>query len=124
MFTIEPFELVVNRTFSFFKLLVNGKSLFDEFTKDIKNIKDEKALSGIIALMDNFGSCLLPNTKFRKIQGTKRDDLFEFKKNNIRVYVLKKEPSIFVVLGGYKTKQKSDIARMDKILSDLDLSRI
>lgn len=124
MFTVELFELVVNGKYSFFKLLINGKSLFDEFCKDIKDVRDEKTLSGIIALMDNFGSCMLPNAKFRKIQGTGRDDLFEFKKNNIRVYVLKKEPSVFVVLGGYKTRQKSDIARLDKILSNLDLSKI
>ena len=79
----------------------------------MKDVRDGKTLSGIIALMDKFGSCMLPNTKYRKIQGTGRDDLFEFKKNNIRVYVLKKEPSVFVVLGGYKTKQKSDIVKED-----------
>ena len=63
-------------------------------------------------------SNLLPSSKFRQIKGLRRNDVYEFKKNDIRIYVIKKRPDIYVVLGGYKGSQDKDINRIDKLFND------
>lgn len=40
------------------------------------------------------------------------------KKNDIRVYVIMRKPNVFVVLGGYKGEQNSDIKRIKKLFND------
>ena len=40
------------------------------------------------------------------------------KKNDIRVYVIMRKPNVFVVLGGYKGEQNSDIKRIKKSFND------
>lgn len=45
----------------------------------------------------------------------KRDDVYEFKKDDIRIYVIKKYPSIFVILGAYKGTQDKNISRINKL---------
>lgn len=72
-------------------------------------------------MMDSFSSRnLLPGKKFRKIKGKGRTDLYEFKSQNIRVYVLLCTPDMYLVLGGYKQNQKADIDRLKRQLKDLD----
>lgn len=39
------------------------------------------------------------------------------KKNDIRVYVIMRKPNVFVVLGGYKGEQNSDIKRIKKLVN-------
>ncbi len=75
----------------------------------------------IFALMENFGTdLLLPKEKFRQVESLGRNNLFEFKKNNIRVYVIKKEPDMLVVLGGSKNTQQADYKWMKKALKDFN----
>lgn len=75
----------------------------------------------IFALMENFGpDLLLPKEKFRLVENLGRNDLFEFKKNNIRVYVIKKEPDMLVVLGGSKNTRQADYKWMKKALKDFN----
>lgn len=64
--------------------------------------------------MECFGDMLLPKTKFNHIVGGKNNpgNVFEFKKNNIRVYVMLKDPDVIVILGGFKNSQKKDIERV------------
>lgn len=40
------------------------------------------------------------------------------KKNDIRVYVIMRKPNVFVVMGGYKGEQNSDIKRIKKLFND------
>lgn len=108
-----PFEVVNSPYYFYYKLIVDDVSHFDEFCEAIKrDITAQKNLNGIIALMDNFSPhTMLPQTKFRHIQGGKRSDLFEFKKGVVRVYVIKQQPNIYVVMGGLKNDQISDIKK-------------
>lgn len=69
--------------------------------------------------MDMFSPhLLLPKTKFRQIKGAASNHFYEFKKNDIRVYVAKISPDIFVLLGGHKGTQKRDIKSLDRLFSD------
>ena len=56
----------------------------------------------------------LPKKKFRHIEWSERDDLFEFKKNQMRVYVVKQGDVIYIVMGGWKNNQKLDISKFKK----------
>ena len=49
------------------------------------------------------GALLLPKTKFRYIGDKQHPDLYEFKKNDIRVYVIMRKPNIFVAIKVNKT---------------------
>ena len=40
------------------------------------------------------------------------------KKNDIRAYVIMRKPNVFVVMGGYKGEQNSDIKRIKKLFND------
>lgn len=72
--------------------------------------------------MDNFGFGLLPKTKFRHLTRKKNDskNLYEFKKDNIRVYVQFIRPNFIVILGGRKKNQDKDISKAMSILSDYE----
>ncbi len=64
--------------------------------------------------MEAFGVTKLPNTKFRQIVNVKRPDVFEFKKNKLRIYIVFQEPSVYIVMGGYKNTQRKDIASLEQ----------
>lgn len=111
------FEPINNKTYEFREVSVNGRFLFQEFIDNLKDTpKDMKKIMHIYAYMNEFSpSTLLPKTKFRQIKGVKRDDVYEFKKDDIRIYVIKKYPSIFVILGAYKGTQNKNINRINKL---------
>ena len=103
----RPFEYVNNKDCRFYEASVNGKYLYQEFLLGLKDKKNDlRKLNSIYAYMDQFGALLLPKTKFRYIGDKQHPDLYEFKKNDIRVYVIMRKPNVFVVLGGYKGEQK------------------
>lgn len=102
----------------FYELIVNGKSHVREF---IDNLPEKsvyrKRLSSVIALMDFFSPTrLMPHTKFRPIKGAK--DCFEFKAKGIRLYVVKRLPNMYVVIGGYKDDQDADIEKLKRLIKD------
>lgn len=111
------FEPINNKTYEFREVSVNGRFLFQEFIDNLKDApKDMKKIMQIYAYMNEFSpSTLLPKTKFRQIKGVKRDDVYEFKKDDIRIYVIKRFPSIFIILGAYKGTQDKSINRIDKL---------
>lgn len=111
------FEPINNKTYEFREVSVNGRFLFQEFIDNLKDTpKDMKKIMQIYAYMNEFSpSTLLPKTKFRQIKGVKRDDVYEFNKDDIRIYVIKRYPSIFVILGAYKGTQDKSINRIDKL---------
>lgn len=115
-FRTEIFELVNNNEYNFYKLYIDDVSHFDEFCKKIETFyREKKSLESIIALMDSFSaSLLLPKKKFRQINGIKRQDVFEFKKDNVRVYVIKDDTNkeFYVVMGGLKKEQDADLKRL------------
>lgn len=114
VFRTEIFDLVKNEEYEYYKLSIDGICQFDDFLKKTEKDKQEKKnLMYILSYMENLRSDMLfPKTKFRLIVDNKRKDLFEFKKKELRVYVLKQKPNIYIVLGGYKRNQKKDIKEL------------
>lgn len=114
-YELRKFEPVNNKTYQFQDVSVNGKYLFQEFLENLKDQRDIKKLINIYSYMDMLSASMLPKSKFRHIEGLKRNDVYEFKKDDIRVYVIMQRPSVFVVLGAYKGTQNKDIKRIDKL---------
>ena len=115
----EVLELVNNPNCTFYKLYVDGKCDFDEFMEEIeRNIADMKSMGAILNFMDALSATLLPGTKYNYIHDNRRKDLYEFKKRNLRVYVIDQRPDIYVVMGGYKANQKKDIAKFKERVKD------
>lgn len=118
-YKVIPFEEVKNENgVMFYELLVNGKSHVREFIDSIpeKSVY-RKRFYNMVALMDNFSPThFMPNTKFRPIEGS--DECFEFKAKGIRLYVLKRLPNMYVVIGGYKDDQKADIKKLKRLIKD------
>lgn len=103
-YQVRDFKLVNNQCYHFLEVSVDGKYLFQEFINNLKDKKnDVKKLAAIFQYMDIFSPhILLPKTKFRHIEGSECKNLYEFKKNDIRVYVIMNKPSVFLILGAYK----------------------
>ena len=81
-----------------------------------------KKIKSIIAYMDFFSfDNKLPSTIFNHIQNCSIPNLYEFKKKDIRIYVILKEPSVFIVLGGYKGKQRQDIDQVIRLFKDFKI---
>lgn len=118
-YEVRKFEPVNNKYYQFLEVSVGGKYLFQEFLDELKDEqKDLKKLNAIYGYMDSFSPHnLLPKTKFRHIDGMKCKNVYEFKKNDIRVYVIMKKPSVFVILGAYKGTQKQDYKNIDKLFN-------
>lgn len=121
-YELEPFDIIKNDHYRFHEMKINGRCYFSDFYESIKNDKQSlKNMDYIFALMENFGpDLLLPKEKFRQVENLGRNNLFEFKKNNIRVYVIKKEPDMLVVLGGSKNTQPADYKWLKKALKDFN----
>lgn len=114
----RAFTLVNNDYYQFREVSINGKYLFSEFVQQL-TAADRKHLDAIIAYMDMFSPrLLLPKTKFRHIESAVSNSFYEFKKNDLRVYVAKLRPNMFVLLGGYKGTQKHDLKSLDRLFSD------
>ncbi len=124
-YTTQSFDLVHNQQYEFRKLYIDGECQFDEFMKTIErngNKKEITAFASIIAYMNMFSdSILLPKTKFRHIESVGRNDVYEFKKDNIRIYVVMQRPNVYVVLGGYKNSQKKDIKNLARKVADFKI---
>ncbi len=115
----ELFELVNNPEYTYYKLHVDGKCDFDDFLKELeRNVSDAKSMDAIISYMDMLSAQKITDKIYNYIQGGDRHDLYEFKKNKLRVYVIDQRPSIYIVMGGYKKNQKKDIKRLIKRTKD------
>lgn len=122
-YEIKDCDLVNNPNgYSFKKMYIDGTCQFDEFCEEVRASKNEyKNLVAIIALMQCFSNILLPKEKFRQIKDLDRNDIYEFKKKGLRVYVLLCKPDVVIILGGYKKNQKKDISRLKRKLADIDI---
>lgn len=116
-YQVRKFEPVNNSSYQFLEVAVNGK--FQEFVDNLKDERrDLKKLNAIYGYMDSLSpSNLLPKTKFRAIKSKKCKNVYEFKKNDIRVYVILERPNVYVILGAYKSNQDLDIKKIDKLFN-------
>ena len=122
-YEIKDCDLVNNRNgYTFKKMYINGVCQFDDFYEEVYASKNEyKNLVAIMALMQCFSDILLPKEKFRQIKDLDRNDIYEFKKKGLRVYVLLCKPDVVIILGGYKKNQKKDISRLKRKLANIDI---
>lgn len=124
MYHFEKLDLVNNKEgCQFYRLFLNGRCPFDEFVttiEDRSNAQDKKKFYALMSSMNKYSpKKTLPATSFRHIKGVCRQDVYEFKKDALRVYVIMQEPNVFVVLGGFKTKQTKDINRLNNYLREI-----
>ena len=119
-YCIKPYEDVNNPQYNFHKLYIDGVCQYDDFLEEIeRNANDKKLFNGIIRYMDCISDQVrLPKTKFNHIVSNDRSDIFEFKKDRLRVYVIKQKPNFFIVIGGYKGTQKNDIDNLKSRIKD------
>lgn len=112
---------VRNPQYTFYEIIVNGKSLYEEFINSLTQKKDLRNIESIHAMMDRLGKSLLNSSIINHISGGKydRSDVYEFKKNNIRVYFILKAPDVLIVLGGFKNNQDNDIAKIFRNFNQL-----
>ncbi len=115
----RKFEPVNNKYYQFYEVSVDGKYHFQEFINSLKDErKDLKKLYAIYGYMDSFSPHnLLPKEKFRSVECKKCKNVYEFKKNDIRVYVIFERPNVFIILGAYKATQKLDTKRIDRLFN-------
>lgn len=117
-FSFERFTAIVNPDFKFYKVKINNKSFFDEFEKGLTQKSDKTSLASVYNLMSRLrNNHKLPSQLFRHIKPNSkgdRDDIYEFKKNNVRVYAALLPNGVFVLLGGFKKNQDADIAKVFK----------
>ena len=112
-YQVRKFEPVNNSSYQFFEVAVNGKFQFQEFVDNLKDEqRDLKKLNAIYGYMDS----LSPSIKCKKCK-----NVYEFKKNDIRVYVILERPDVFVILGAYKSNQDLDIKKIDKLFNGFEM---
>lgn len=116
----ELFDLIHNKECTFYKLFIDGKCLFDEFVEELKKMPmDYKCLPSVYALMERYSPHQpLPPKKFRNIKGIKRKDVYEFKSNKVRIYVILNCPKVYIITGSVKNDQDKTIKRIDKKIKD------
>lgn len=130
IFAVEKLEAVrENGKNRFFKLLKDGRCMFDDFFNEISsNDRYYKDMLNILSVMDYMAetNIILPKTKFNSIKQGNTIIGYEFKKNDLRVYCVKPEANVVVVFGGYKKNQKEDIKKLHRITEEIgeDLKRM
>lgn len=112
---------------AYYKLVIDGKSHFDEFVEELRNLPNEtKSLRKVLSLMEKYSpNVKLPKEKFRHIEGLKRKDVYEFKDVPcVRVYVVLQDPNIFIVDGSVKKEQNKTISRLGRLLKDFNIEEV
>ena len=120
-FFLSPVTDINNPKYNFFLLYKDGRNFYEEFTDSLTQKSDLNELDSIIALMDKVDNNNLPTSKYNHISGGKYDrkDVYEFKSKHLRIYVIKKSPDYYIILGGYKKGQEKDIAKIFKHFNEL-----
>ena len=119
-FAVQLLESVRNNgKLRFYKMLKDGVAPFDLFYEEVCGDKrHKKDMLKILAMMDYVAetNAILPKEKVNSIKEGDKVIGIEFKKNDLRVYCLKQDPDVFVVMGGYKKNQDNDIKNLKKLL--------
>lgn len=111
-YRVEEFETIKNsRQYNYYRLFINDKCQFDDFIVEIEsNAIYKKQYLNLLAIMEFISDQhKLTDKKFRSIRGLGRNDVYEFKSKDLRIYVIKKSPDMYIILGGYKANQDNDI---------------
>lgn len=115
-FAVRNFESVKSGgRLSFYKLEKDGICQIDEFYDEVcKDKTHEREMTKILAMMNYMAEydVLLPKEKFRPIEDGGEVAGYEFKNGTLRIYCVKKNPNVVVILGGYKKEQKKDIRKL------------
>ncbi len=120
--SIRKIDIIHNTNgITFYKMLFEDKCPFDEFIDKVSSVDiDKKHFISLLAWLENYSPNIhMPRTKIRQIEQVGRSDVFEFKKDNLRVYAILQRPNAFVILGGYKNEQKKDIKRINLLLKQV-----
>lgn len=114
-FAIQKIE-AINAKQDFDKLIVDGKSLLDEFEESLEE-KYKCEMNSIYYYMEEIANCRsLPISKFRELKGGKGSiKEYEFKSKHLRVYAIKQSGGKLVVMCGYKNSQKKDISKFREL---------
>lgn len=116
IFAVRIFEGVKpGGKLSFYKLEKDGICQIDEFYEEVhKDKTHDREMKRILAMMNYLSETdkNLPKERFRPIKEGGRTVGYEFKYGALRVYCVKKNPNVVVILGGYKNNQKKDINRL------------
>ena len=120
-FTKQPLEEIVNPYFKLYKVLEDGKSFYDEFVDSLSQPADLNAMDAIRAIMDRLDNTILSSTIINHIRGSKsdRNDVYEFKRHNVRIYFIMKKPDFLLLLGGFKSNQKKDLKKVFRHFNNL-----
>ncbi|MBQ2784098.1 MAG: hypothetical protein IJE99_03770 [Alistipes sp.] len=120
-YTFKICELIKNQNgITFYKLFINDHCQFDEFLDEVNRVQiTRKKFSDLISRMGCFGDYMMPQKYLRQIKEVKEKDIYEFKKDDIRIYVKLEKPNVFIILGGFKNSQKKDIQQVKKIRREL-----
>ncbi len=124
-FDLREIEAIQKGKLRFLKLVEPKYCRFDEFVYNIRKGKQTnftKELNTIFSRMQIMAEKdqIMPSTWFKPVKDRGRAVAYEFKTKSLRVYCVKKEPDVIVVLGGFKKNQKKDIAQLIKLInSDL-----
>ncbi|MDE6437812.1 MAG: hypothetical protein K2K69_09940 [Muribaculaceae bacterium] len=124
-FTFRIMDEIDNPDYEVYVAYEDGQSFYREFEEDLKQKDDKISLGKILRCMERFSPRIqLPKTKFRHIDGDSDDrkDVYEFKNDRIRVYVSLLPNNIIVLLGGFKSKQDNDIAKVFRHFNDMIFS--
>lgn len=116
-FAVVKLDEIVGKV-TFFKLVIDGKCLFDEFWEQInKDGNMQTELRSISAMFQNFANGLnLPGAKYHLLKNI--PNAAEFKTRHLRVYVFHDtETGKIVILGGKKTNQAKDLKKLEKIIT-------
>lgn len=111
-----------NTKIDVYELCKNGKSIFEEFFKQIED--EGNLISNLAATIriveDSANLKMAPKTKFRVLQGLSVNcKVFEAKSGTIRVYLFHEEKTgRVIVMGGNKDSQDEDIKRVEKIIKE------
>lgn len=118
---------IQNPDYTFYEAWKNDKSFFDEFVKDVCQAADKTSLAAIYNLMTRLRkNSMLPYKLFHHIGPNNkgdREDIYEFKKNNIRVYVALLPDDVVVLLGGFKKNQDGDIEKVFRHFNQLKVRK-
>ena len=106
-----------------FKLVRNGKCLFDEFAEEIE--KDNNLSPELDELIANLESVAnnerLPPQRYRILHLNSKLAFtpFEVKTSHLRMYLFRDDETGQIVLfGGKKGDQESDLERVDKLIKE------
>lgn len=121
IFALQKVDEVKDGQLSFFKLSKDGRCFYDDFCTEIeKNKRDTISLNRIRTYMNLLAidNCRLPKVKFNSIKQNNRVIGYEFKDSSLRVYIIKEDPDVYIILGGYKKNQDKDIEKFKRLKAE------